>query len=210
MINRIFLVVLLVAAASAAALYLAYGQGRSQRTPAGGAATPAAEADDGEAGPNADPRVERDVLIQARNAPAAPAISSGEWINSDPLSLEQLRGRVVLVGFWTFGCYNCRNTLPALKRYHEQYAPKGLTIVGVHSPEFSYEKDVNNVRERVRSLGVRYPVVTDNDFKTWEAYRINAWPTVVILDKRGRIRYAHVGEGEYETQEDVIRKLLAE
>ena len=153
---------------------------------------------------------ERDRLIDARKARRAPELADGTWINSDPLTVVGLKGRVVLVDFWTFGCYNCRNTLPALKRLHERYNRQGLTIIGVHSPEFEGEKSIDNVRREVRSLGILYGVLTDNDYLTWNAYDINAWPTIVILDKQGRIRWTHIGEGLYDEQEQVIRKLLAE
>jgi peptide-methionine (R)-S-oxide reductase len=116
----------------------------------------------------------------------------------------------VLVDFWTFGCYNCRNTLPFLKRWHERYNDKGLTIIGVHSPEFDAEKKIENVRREIASLGIRYPVVTDNDYETWRAYKVEAWPTVFLLDKSGHIRWAHVGEGAYDEAERTIQKLLAE
>jgi methionine-R-sulfoxide reductase len=132
------------------------------------------------------------------------------WINSDPLTLEGLRGRVVLVDFWTFSCYNCRNTLPTLKRFDASYRERGLTIVGVQTPEFDSEKKVETVRGQVRSLGIKYPVVLDNDYVTWRAYGVQAWPTVVILDKQGRIRYTHIGEGAYDMQEKIIKALLAE
>lgn len=157
-----------------------------------------------------DPRIKRDTLLSARSAPAAPAFAEGAWINSDALSVEKLRGRVVLVDFWTFGCYNCRNTLPALKKFNADYGNRGLTIVGVHSPEFEREKNVEELRRQTQSLGILYPVVSDNDFDTWRAYGIEAWPTVVILDKKGRIRYSHVGEGSYEAQGRAIETLLAE
>ena len=153
---------------------------------------------------------ERDRVIDARRARRAPELGDGTWINSEPLTVEGLRGRVVLVDFWTFGCYNCRNTLPALKRFHERYNRQGLTIVGVHSPEFEGEKNIDNVRREVRSLGILYPVLTDNDYLTWNAYGVNAWPTVLILDKQGRIRWMHIGEGLYDEQEGIIRKLLDE
>src|SRR4026209_702074 len=107
-----------------------------------------------------------------------PELAAGDWINSDPLKLKDLRGRVVLIEFWTFGCYNCRNTLPFVKGWHDRYAKKGLTIVGVHSPELEGEQRVENVRREVASLGIRYPVVTDNDYTTWKAYKVSAWPTV--------------------------------
>ena len=152
----------------------------------------------------------RDVLISARRAKPAPALAEGTWVNSEPLTIDGLRGRVVIVDFWTFGCYNCRNTLPALKRWDKLYRTQGLTIVGVHSPESDREKDVQNVRREVRSLGIDYPVVTDNDYNSWRAYGVEAWPTVVILDKQGRVRWSHIGEGRYDEQEAVIKKLLAE
>ncbi|MDT4953286.1 MAG: hypothetical protein QOJ02_1424 [Acidobacteriota bacterium] len=156
------------------------------------------------------PDTRRDVLIDAQNARLAPAIASGEWINSEPLKLESLRGRVVVVDFWTFGCYNCRNTLPALKRLDSTYRKRGLTIIGIHSPEFDREKKIENVRREVASLGIDYAVVTDNDYETWRAYSVEAWPTVMILDKRGRVRFTHIGEGLYDEQESVIKQLLAE
>jgi thiol-disulfide isomerase/thioredoxin len=118
--------------------------------------------------------------------------------------IKSLRSRVVLVDFWTFGCYNCRNTLPSLKRWHERYSDKGLTIVGVHSPEFDSEKKIDNVPREVASLGIRYPVVTDNDYETWRAYKVEAWPTAFLLDKSGRVRWMHVGEGAYEEAERTI------
>ena len=140
----------------------------------------------------------------------APELATGGWINSEPLKLKDLRGRVVLIEFWTFGCYNCRNTLPFVKRWDEGYRDKGLTVVGVHSPEFDDEKQLDNVRREVASLGIRYPVVTDNDYETWRAYNVEAWPTTFLLDKQGHIRWRHVGEGAYDEAEQLIQKLLAE
>ncbi len=152
----------------------------------------------------------RDEFIPARSAARAPALAAGTWINSAPLTLDSLRGRVVLVEFWTFGCYNCRNTLPSVKGWDARYRDKGLTIIGVHTPESGGEKNLAAVRERVRALGIRYPVVTDNEFETWRAYGVEAWPTIVVLDKQGRIRWTHIGEGRYDETESVIQKLLAE
>ena len=150
------------------------------------------------------------VNVPAKDSPTAPEFAPGTWINSDQLTLKKLGGRVVLVEFWTFGCYNCRNTLPYVKRWDEQYRDKGLTVVGVHSPELEEERAIENVRRETASLGIRYPVVTDNDYATWKAYNVEAWPTVFILDKQGRIRWTHVGEGAYEEEESLIQKLLAE
>lgn len=140
----------------------------------------------------------------------APELASGNWINSEPLKLKDLRGRVVLIEFWTFGCYNCRNTLPFVKGWNDRYRDKGLTIIGVHSPEFDEERQVENLRHQVSSLGITYPVVTDNDYQTWKAYNVEAWPTVFLLDKQGRVRWMHVGEGSYDKTERLIQELLAE
>ena len=140
----------------------------------------------------------------------APELATGNWINSEPLNLKDLRGRVVLVEFWTFGCINCRNTLPFIKGWHDRYREKGLTVIGVHSPEFDEERDVEKVRSEVASLGIRYPVVTDNGYQTWNAYNVEAWPTAFLLDKQGRIRWRHVGEGDYDEAERIIQQLLAE
>lgn len=140
----------------------------------------------------------------------APEFASGHWINSEPLTIKSLRGRVVLVEFWTFGCYNCRNTLPSIKEWDAEYRDKGLTIIGVHSPEFDEEKQLENVRREVASLGIHYPVVTDNDYATWNAYNVQAWPTIVVLDRLGRVRWTHVGEGAYDETEQLIQTLLKE
>jgi thiol-disulfide isomerase/thioredoxin len=154
--------------------------------------------------------VSTDDLAPESKSPAAPEFAPGTWINSEPMTLKGLRGRVVLVEFWTFGCYNCRNTLPSVKEWDARYREKGLTIVGVHSPEFDDEKRLENVRREVASLGILYPVVTDNDYATWRAYSVEAWPTIFVLDKSGRIRWTHVGEGAYDETEQVIQELLAE
>lgn len=149
-------------------------------------------------------------MTEEAKAPPAPEISNGIWINSEPLSLKSLKGRVVLIDFWTFACYNCRNTLPSLKKWDAQYRDKGLTIVGVHTPELDFERDIDQLRREVAGLGINYPVVTDQDYSTWKAYGVEAWPTVFLLDKQGRIRWSHVGEGYYDETEEVIKKLLAE
>lgn len=140
----------------------------------------------------------------------APELATGEWINSQPLKLNDLRGRVVLIEFWTFGCINCRNTLPFVKSWHDRYREKGLTVIGVHSPEFDEERNVEHLRREVSSLEIRYPVVTDNDYRTWNAYKVEAWPTIFLLDKQGRIRWKRVGEGDYDHAERLIQKLLTE
>ena len=157
-----------------------------------------------------DQLVPADRLDSGNGPLTAPEFAPGDWINSEPLTIKGLRGRVVLIEFWTFGCYNCRNTLPSIKDWDARYRDKGLTIVGVHSPEFDEEKQLENVRREVASLGIHYPVVTDNYYATWKAYDIEAWPTVVVLDKLGRVRWTHVGEGAYDETEQAIQKLLSE
>jgi thiol-disulfide isomerase/thioredoxin len=149
-------------------------------------------------------------LTEETKAPAAPELSTGFWINSEPLTLKGLHGRVVLIEFWTFACYNCRNTLPTIKKWDAQYRDKGLTIIGVHTPESDLESNLNDLGREVSELGIKYPVVTDNDYSTWKAYKVEAWPTLFLLDKQGRVRWTHVGEGYYDQTEEVIKKLLAE
>jgi len=149
-------------------------------------------------------------LTEETKAPTAPEISKGTWINSEPLTLKSLHGRVVLIEFWTFACYNCRNTLPTVKKWDAQYRDKGLTIIGVHTPETDLERNEGEVRREVATLGIKYPVVTDNDYSTWKAYSVEAWPTLFLLDKQGRVRWMHVGEGYYDETEEMIKKLLAE
>jgi peptide-methionine (R)-S-oxide reductase len=149
-------------------------------------------------------------LGEETKAPLAPEISNGTWINSDPLTLKSLRGRVVIVNFWTFGCYNCRNTLPSVKSWDARYRDQGLTIIGVHTPEFEREKNIENVRREVAELGIRYPVMTDNNNANWNAYKVEAWPTWFVIDKYGRVRWMHVGEGAYDETERLVKKLLAE
>ena len=149
-------------------------------------------------------------LTEESKAPVAPELANGAWINSEPLTLKSLHGRVVLIEFWTFACYNCRNTLPTVIKWDSQYRDQGLTIIGVHTPESDLESNLNDVRREVAELGIKYPVVTDNDYSTWKAYGVEAWPTLFVLDKQGRVRWTHVGEGAYDETEQVIKKLLAE
>ena len=150
--------------------------------------------------------------VEAQPAPGRPApeITAGKWINSTPLTIGDLRGRVVAVEFWTFGCYNCKNVIPTLRDWHAKYAAQGLTIVGVHCPEFGWEKPFDKVVDAVREFKIKYAVVQDNDFAVWNRYGVRAWPTLVLVDKRGIVRYRHIGEGEYEETEAMIRRLLGE
>src|SRR5262249_14587399 len=117
-------------------------------------------------------------LVTENKAPAAPEISSGQWINSEPLTLKSLRGRVVLIEFWTFACYNCRNTLPTIKKWDAQYRNQGLTIIGIHTPEQDIERNIDSLHREIAALGISYPVVTDNDYSMWTAYKVEAWPTL--------------------------------
>jgi thiol-disulfide isomerase/thioredoxin len=142
--------------------------------------------------------------------PAPDLAGIAGWINSRPLSLAALRGRVVVVDFWTYSCINCLRTLPYLKAWDEAYRDSGLTILGVHAPEFAFEREADNVRGAVQRLGIRYPVALDNGFDTWNAYANRYWPAKYFVDRRGHIRFAHFGEGAYEESERVIRRLLAE
>ena len=140
----------------------------------------------------------------------APEVSSPVWINRDPQSSAEFQGKVRLIEFWTFGCYNCRNVEPQVKAWHDRYAGKGLVVIGVHSPEFAYEKNVDAVERYVRQHGITYPVAVDNDFAIWNQYGNRYWPAMYLIDKRGTIRYVKVGEGGYAETEQVIQRLLEE
>jgi thiol-disulfide isomerase/thioredoxin len=140
----------------------------------------------------------------------AKEISSPTWINSEKINWSDLRGKVIVVDFWTFACYNCKNTLPYKKAWYSKYAEKGLVILGVHTPELSFEKDVDNVRQAVKEYEIKYPVAIDGDFANWNRYSVYAWPTWFIVDKEGYIRYSHIGEGDYAGSERMIQQLLAE
>lgn len=131
------------------------------------------------------------------------------WLNSEPLTLAGLRGRVVLVDFWTYACINCIRTLPHVNRWAELYTPQGLTVVGVHTPEFPFERVTSNVEGAMRRYGVKHPVAQDNRYATWKAFRNQYWPAAYLIDAQGHIRYQHFGEGEYDRTEAVIRALLA-
>jgi cytochrome c biogenesis protein CcdA/thiol-disulfide isomerase/thioredoxin len=139
----------------------------------------------------------------------APALHpDGAWINSAPLTIQQLRGKVVLVDFWTYSCINCLRTLPHLKAWYAAYHAKGLVIIGVHTPEFAFEHVTSNVRAAVKRLGVTWPVVQDNRYKTWDNYANQYWPAEYLIDRTGHVRHTNFGEGEYGTTEGLIRTLL--
>jgi thiol-disulfide isomerase/thioredoxin len=143
-------------------------------------------------------------------APAPEVRGIVDWINSKPLTLRELRGKVVLVDFWTYSCVNCLRTLPHLKAWDAAYRRDGLVILGVHSPEFAFERVPGNVRAAVRKLGIRYPVALDNDFATWRAYANQYWPAKYLIDRTGRLRFHHFGEGDYGHIESLIRQYLGE
>ena len=132
------------------------------------------------------------------------------WINSPPLTPAALRGKVVLVDFWTFECYNCLNALPHVKELEAKYRDQGFVVIGVHTPEFPQERDEANVREAVRRLGVTYPVVMDNAYQIWNRFGNQYWPAAYYIDQTGKIRFHHFGEGLYDEQDQVVQQLLAE
>jgi len=141
----------------------------------------------------------------------APEFPNGlTWLNSDPLSLEHLKGKVILVDFWTYSCINCQRTLPHLSQWHETYKDSGLVIIGVHSPEFGFEKDEKNVKEALEKYEVNWPVVMDNDMKIWGSYGNNYWPAKYLIDHNGKIIFTHFGEGNYVETELKIQDALRE
>ncbi len=171
--------------------------------------------------------IEQKLIDAARPAPVAPPVRTpGDplpvegtfpslagatgWLNSTPLSVESLRGKVVLVDFWTYSCINCLRALPYVRGWHGKYIDHGLLIIGVHSPEFAFEKNPANVARAVKALGVDYPVALDNDYAIWRGFHNQYWPAHYFIDAQGRIRHHHFGEGNYRQSEDVIRQLLTD
>lgn len=141
----------------------------------------------------------------------APELTNDTWLNTEgPLRLADLRGRVVLLEMWTFGCINCRNVMPSLKEWHTKYKDEGLVIIGNHYPEFSYEEDLENLKNAIARYEIEYAVAQDNDGVTWRAYQNRYWPTLYLIDRQGHIRYVHIGEGRYQETEENIKALLAE
>src|SRR5215470_10687224 len=135
-------------------------------------------------------------------------VGISKWLNSGPLSITDLRGKVVLVDFWTYGCINCVNTLPHVTRLYQAYRDKGLVVVGVHTPEFPFEKTTGNVQAALKRHGITYPVAQDNEYATWNAYHNKYWPAQYIVDQSGKIVFEHAGEGQYDEMERSIQKLL--
>ncbi|MBV8379424.1 MAG: thioredoxin family protein [Paucibacter sp.] len=150
-----------------------------------------------------------DWLSQAHGQ-AAPLAGADEWIGSPPLDMGALRGRVVLVDFWTYSCINCLRTLPYVKAWADKYRDAGLVVIGVHTPEFDFEKMPANVRQAVKDLGISYPVAVDSNYKVWNAWRNQAWPAMYFVDARGQVRHQQYGEGNYEDLERRIQSLLRE
>lgn len=133
-----------------------------------------------------------------------------QWLNSPALDREALKGKVVLVDFWTYDCINCQRSLPYVNNWAKRYADQGLVVIGVHTPEYDYENDIDNVRGQVAKLGIEYPVAIDNRYAIWNAFGNQFWPAHYFVDARGQVRFVHFGEGAYDTQEQVIQQLLAE
>ena len=141
----------------------------------------------------------------------APELTNETWLNVDsPLHIADLHGKVVIVEMWTFGCINCRNVMPSLKEWHSKYADQGLVIIGNHFPEFSYEQDLENLKNAIAENDLQYAVAQDNNGDTWRAYKNHYWPTLYLIDKQGHIRYVHIGEGRYNETEENIKALLEE
>lgn len=130
------------------------------------------------------------------------------WLNSPPLDVKQLKGKVVLVDFWTFDCINCAHTIPHVEDWYSRYRDKGLVVVGVHTPEYSFEHDTDNLKNAVRRFGIQYPVAQDNQYATWNAYGNQYWPALYLFDQNGHLVYSHFGEGRYDETEQQIRTLL--
>ena len=147
-------------------------------------------------------------LIDGEQESAPALIGITDWINTPPLSLQQLKGKVVLIDFWTYSCINCVRTLPYIKQWYEAYKDKGLVIIGVHTPEFEFEKNSNNVKAAVKRFEIKYPVALDNNYQTWQNYNNSYWPAHYLIDQEGVMRYKHFGEGNYTETENAIRSLL--
>ncbi len=140
----------------------------------------------------------------------APEIHAETWVNSEPIAPASLRGRVVLVEFWTFGCWNCQNVEPSVKAWHERYADEGLVVLAVHTPESESERRVDRVRAYARERGLEYAIPIDNDRAIWRSFENRYWPAFYLIDRSGRIRHVRIGEGGTERTEAAIRRLLAE
>ena len=151
------------------------------------------------------------ISVEGINSPKAPElIPGGEWFNTKPLTMAELKGKVVFIDFWTYTCINCIRTLPYIKDWNSKYKDKGLVIIGVHTPEFEFEKDADNVKKAIADFKITYPVMQDNDYATWNAYSNRYWPAHYLIDKNGKVRDEHFGEGAYDETEKKIQELLKE
>jgi thiol-disulfide isomerase/thioredoxin len=148
------------------------------------------------------------VAVAALQSTAPNFAGISNWFNSAPLSIAGLRGKVVLVNFWTYGCVNCVNTLPHVVELYAKYKDRGLVVVGVHTPEFPFERSASNVQAALKRHGITYPVAQDNDSQTWNAWRNQYWPSQYIVDQSGKIVFQHDGEGQYEQIDRTIARLL--
>jgi thiol-disulfide isomerase/thioredoxin len=155
---------------------------------------------------SAPPSHEIATQASGKTLPELQGISN--WINTEPLTLASLRGNVVLLQFWTFACSNCQATIPHLVGWHDRYADRGLKIVSVHTPEFPYERELNQIKQAVKKRNIKYAVAVDNGFETWKAYNNEYWPHLFLADRQGKIVYDHIGEGAYAETENKIRQLL--
>jgi thiol-disulfide isomerase/thioredoxin len=172
-------------------------------TPAPPTATPTP------APPTATPTPAPPTATPTPSGPLAPDLEGATgWINTEPFMLADLRGQVILVNFWTFGCYNCQNTMPYVREWWDTYEDQGLVIVGVHTPELEWERPLENVQQAVLDEGIGWPVVQDNNKTIWRAYRNRYWPRFYLVDHNGRIIYDHIGEGAYENTEQRIVEAL--
>lgn len=142
-------------------------------------------------------------------APAPEFTGIERWFNSKPLTMQQLKGKVVLVEFWTYSCINCIHVLPHVNQWHQRYRDQGLVVVGVHSPEYDEEHDPVRLQDAIKRYGVEYAVAQDNDFRTWNAWGNRFWPALYLVDREGRVVYRHFGEGDYDTTDARIRELLS-
>jgi thiol-disulfide isomerase/thioredoxin len=131
-----------------------------------------------------------------------------DWLNSSPVTAADLKGSVVLIQFWTFACINCQRTLPSVVEWHQSYASQGLKVIGIHTPEFAYEREIDNVKQAIEEHQITYPVPMDNGFKTWSAYNNEYWPHLFLADRQSIIQYDHIGEGAYDETEAKIKQLL--
>ncbi|QJP95072.1 cytochrome c biogenesis protein DipZ [Pseudomonas fluorescens] len=156
-------------------------------------------------------KVRADSTSDEQGKGAMPSLAGAvQWLNSPELNAESLRGKVVLVDFWTYDCINCQHTLPYVKEWEKKYGKDGLVVIGVHTPEYAYERIIDNVKDQVKKLGITYPVAIDNNYAIWRNFDNQYWPAHYLIDAKGQVRYTHFGEGRYEAQEQMIQQLLKE